>query len=868
MTNNIKKLRIFAASPSDVASERAKLETVVDSLKPMADYLGLVLEIVDWRTVVPDAGRPQQTILDQLKPTSWDIFIGILWHRFGTPPGATDKAGKDYLSGTEEEFKTAYELWKQHSKPRMVLYRCTHALPFDIDPDQLKHVRKFFKLIEDVKGDYPTLYQTFDTTEIFEKLVLNNLQKLLVEYGEESKIPITPEVEQVLAPKIPNNLPRRQAFFGRTTEMDKVLRAISPTDRTWGVLVDGIGGIGKSAIAIEAAYCTQEAGLFDAFVLVTAKLNVLEPSGIKKINPPARTLDEFLNETARVLGQSGIAKLTSSEKRRALIDVLRSMRTLLLYDNLETLSKEEQEGIADFLRELPQGCKAIITSRRRGGEGGVWLRLGKLDWEAAYCIIENEVSRNSVLESKLRRVKLRWCELHDETNGSPLALVHTLGLLRVRDTLTFEGALAILRGVPKKNDLVKFIYQEARKELTENDKKALGALSFFFPSATFNAWMQVAELSRNALETTIDRLSALSLVDTLIGEEGYSIHPLTRIYVQNDLLQNRKNATKLERAFATYWVDYVYQNSENKNDHYNRLEKEWFNINLTADWFLKKAGLRKNKIKDEDLALSYLALIGSLDNYLWLSGRWDESQNMNLEAYRLSIALNEKEYIGEFAFSIAWIDGFYGRNLPSKSKPWVEKCVKAWSKSEDTEQVMESLRLRGLLALQFKRYAEAGRYLKRVLASSRKEKDKYSVMAQLNDVGKLAFEQGIMSEAKKHYKEALKIAREIKSKEGRAFSGVNLGDVFLKQNRILDASKIFKSSLPVAQKVGRVDVIARIKCGLAIVWEHKGYYEKALLLARQGLAIYQKLHHPNIPDAKALVNKLESMLLARGSKRK
>ena len=106
MPESLKKLRIFAASPSDVANERAKLETVVESLKPMADYLGLTLEVVDWRAVVPDAGRPQQVIFDQLKPTSWDIFIGILWHRFGTPSGGKDKTGKDYLSGTEEEFKT------------------------------------------------------------------------------------------------------------------------------------------------------------------------------------------------------------------------------------------------------------------------------------------------------------------------------------------------------------------------------------------------------------------------------------------------------------------------------------------------------------------------------------------------------------------------------------------------------------------------------------------------------------------------------------------------------------------------------------------------------------------------------------------
>jgi hypothetical protein len=43
MTTNqpIKKLRIFAASPSDVATERAKLETVAGMLKPLADHMGM-----------------------------------------------------------------------------------------------------------------------------------------------------------------------------------------------------------------------------------------------------------------------------------------------------------------------------------------------------------------------------------------------------------------------------------------------------------------------------------------------------------------------------------------------------------------------------------------------------------------------------------------------------------------------------------------------------------------------------------------------------------------------------------------------------------------------------------------------------------
>lgn len=310
MADTLKKLRIFAASPSDVATERAKLETVVEMFKPMADAFGVALDVVDWRAVVPDAGRPQQVIFDQLKPTSWDIFVGILWHRFGTPSGAKDpQTQKDYLSGTEEEFRVAYRLQKQFDKPRIVMYRCSRPIPQEADLVQAQRVKDFFKEIQDPQGEFRVLTQSFDTTESFKKLLLDNLQKLLFEYGEQSKTPITPEVAQILAPKIPNNLPRRAAFFGRAKEMDVVMRALSPADRTWGVLVDGIG---KSALAVEAAHRAQDAGAFDAFVFITAKQNILAPSGIREQTPAARTLDDFLNETARVLGQPGIAKLTGA----------------------------------------------------------------------------------------------------------------------------------------------------------------------------------------------------------------------------------------------------------------------------------------------------------------------------------------------------------------------------------------------------------------------------------------------------------------------------------------------------------------------------------------------------------------------------
>lgn len=876
MLESLKKLRIFAASPSDVASERAKLENVVASLKPMADYLGLTLEVVDWRAVVPDAGRPQQVILDQLRPTSWDIFIGILWHRFGTPPGAKDKTGKDYLSGTEEEFKTAYELWKEHNKPRLVIYRCTRALPFDVDPDQLKHVREYFKLIEDTKGDYSTLYQTFDTTESFEKLVLNNLQKLLIEYSEQSKTPITPEIIQVLAPKIPNNLPRRQAFFGRTKEMEIVMRTLSPADRTWGVLVDGIGGIGKSAIAIEAACRAHEAGLFEAFVFVTAKQNILEPSGIRKLTPPARTLDEFLNETARILGQPGIAKLTGDEKRRALVETFRTTHTLLIYDNLETLSKEEQEGIADFLRELPQGCKAIITSRRRGGEGAVWLRVEELDWDGARGIIENEMTRDTKLSDKLHKVESRWHDLFVETNGSPLALVHILGLMRVRATLTFDGALEMLQGRGKSSIVLShqdvattplqlFVFQEARKELTTSDKAALSALSFFVPSATFEAWMQVANLPRIELETSIDRLSALSLVDMLPGQERYSLHPQIRSFVRNELLTEANSEHEVGMRFARYWVEYSQRfGGWGKESYktYEYLEGEWENLNITSQllWRFSNVTTEHAK-KDDDAARMLVVLASALSSFLPFSGRWDEHIDLSSRAYYAASTSDTWRNMGWRAFDVAWM--YYKRGRVEDATIWLKRCEEAWEHGGTQGDHATALRLSGLLAQQNKKFEDAEQLLQNALNTRLNLTADREVAFLRISLALLAQEQKNYPLAEKNFLEAVDLGKKVNDTTIQASAMSYLGELTMEQMHWPEARKWFENAMPLSKEIGRVELVARIQYGLACVHEAEERLDLAFTLAQEALEVYERLQTLKLAEVREFAEKLNKKMKAK-----
>src|SRR5262245_54633672 len=89
-TSMLEHLRVLIASPGDVAAGRDHASAVLAELnRGVAAEAGFYLEAVRWETHArPDFGRVQQLITDQLG--SVDIFVGIMWRRFGTPTGVAE----------------------------------------------------------------------------------------------------------------------------------------------------------------------------------------------------------------------------------------------------------------------------------------------------------------------------------------------------------------------------------------------------------------------------------------------------------------------------------------------------------------------------------------------------------------------------------------------------------------------------------------------------------------------------------------------------------------------------------------------------------------------------------------------------------
>jgi hypothetical protein len=91
---------IFLASPGDLKPEREAARDIVNAINSTLQKAGYgwQIELQRWEETSPGFGRPQELINEMVDDC--ELFVGILWERWGQPTGL-------YSSGFEEEFERA-----------------------------------------------------------------------------------------------------------------------------------------------------------------------------------------------------------------------------------------------------------------------------------------------------------------------------------------------------------------------------------------------------------------------------------------------------------------------------------------------------------------------------------------------------------------------------------------------------------------------------------------------------------------------------------------------------------------------------------------------------------------------------------------
>ena len=167
MQGNIYK--VFLASPSDTKDERIIVEKIIAEINgTLGEHHNFIVKLLKWESdSYPDFGIDGQDVINKELGSDYDIFIGIMWKKFGTPTNRAE-------SGTEEEFTRAYDKFKTDKNLKIMFYFNTAPIPQNqLDLEQFKKVKLFKEKFSDLGG----YYWHYESLENFEKYLRQHLQK-------------------------------------------------------------------------------------------------------------------------------------------------------------------------------------------------------------------------------------------------------------------------------------------------------------------------------------------------------------------------------------------------------------------------------------------------------------------------------------------------------------------------------------------------------------------------------------------------------------------------------------------------------------------------------------------------------------------
>lgn len=379
----------------------------------------------------------------------------------------------------------------------------------------------------------------------------------------ERKMLEAPALAALPAPRPYHNLPRPDysRFVGRDKEMEWLRRRLSPEDRAWQIAITGIGGVGKSALALAIAHEYQEgyaklpeADRFDAIIWISAKEEVLTAQGREKAALPEailRTLEDVYTAIAHALDREDITRAIPEEQAHVVENALKEQRTLLIMDNLESV---KDERIKPFLRNLPAPTKVIITSREWLDVADVFSLKGMSLEDAVDFMSAYAQDRQVILNAQQKT------RLHDLTAGLPLPL--KLSIARMAGGESFASVERWLGDA--QSDLPEYCIAgqvELARQRDPNTWNMLLACSLFERDcgASLEALGYVANLSIVDRDHSLAELQKLFLVNRT-EIDRFWVLPIVQRYERSQILSFGIEREKI----ISRWIEWLLNFKSNK----------------------------------------------------------------------------------------------------------------------------------------------------------------------------------------------------------------------------------------------------------------------------------------------------------------
>jgi tetratricopeptide (TPR) repeat protein len=601
--------------------------------------------------------------------------------------------------------------------------------------------------------------------------------------------------------------PRPTRFVGREDELRR-LRALDPGDGALITGLRGMGGIGKSALAVVLAHEWLDRFPHAQLFLDGRGTHANPPTGADLL---ARVIQTFHPE----------AKLPDDEAtlRGLYQQLLDGKRVLVVLDNARDAAQA---------RPLipPTGCGLIVTSRHNFLIGqAAPLQVGRLlDGDAA-TLLEKYCPALSAADTAALVKRCTGLPLALRLAGAHLALdaAERGGVADVAGYLKALGAgrlAALDQDAPDADEVtISETLRLSEDQLPQAKREAWRKLGVF--GASFDAG--AAEAVAGAAEAVLGRLVRRSLLERA-GTDRYELHDLAAEYARGKL-----DATTLDAACLKH------------AEHYASVGKEADRLYLKGDVVAGLALFNQERPQIEaafgwlslrqDLA-SDRALINLVNAVAQTSNlRFHPRQRITWYEAHLAAARRLADRSNEgFALSNLGI-AFFDLGDSRRAIEYQEKSLVVSREIGSRSAEGPALNNLGLAYADLGDGRRAIEYYEKYLTIAREDGNRIGEVSVLGNLGNAHADLGDTRRAIEYYEPSLTIAREIGYRRGEGAALGNLGAVHADLGDMRRAIEYYEQYIPIAREVGD-------RRGEAITMGNLGNAQAALGDTRRAMEYY------------------------------
>jgi len=333
-------------------------------------------------------------------------------------------------------------------------------------------------------------------------------------------------------------LPPEVQLFGVEEHLNSLLDVLASAEPIWLISIEGLGGIGKTALANALV---RQPGLMSRFAniaWVSAKQQEFLPNiGFEQETSPTLTGDSLTDILLEYFDNTIPLTQSPQEKRITLTRLLKKVPYLIVIDNLETVV--DYQTLLPALRQLANPSKFLVTSRHslRAYPDVFCLSLTELNQIETFRFIRYEAKVRGLpmlagaLEAELQSI-------YEVVGGNPLALKLVIGQISVLPLSRVLDSLKQARG-KKIDDLYIYIYWQAWHMLDPASQQTLLVMPLA-QDGTLDQLLILSQLELDDLSHALQQLASLSLMEIRgdgLEERRYTIHHLTETFLLNEAIK-------------------------------------------------------------------------------------------------------------------------------------------------------------------------------------------------------------------------------------------------------------------------------------------------------------------------------------------